>query len=827
MINLGKKIASQLNLNEANTLQTIKLLFTEECTIPFITRYRKEMTGGMDEVQIRDIRDNYKYLLELEGLKTRYLKVVEELCKTNESLQAQYPTIEKKFLACTTKQELEDLYLPYKPKRRTRAQIAKEKGLEPVLVQLLAECGTIHDLDAWIAPFATETMPKEEVLQGIQDILAETLSEKADYRLAARTISFDTAVLHAEAASTTVALLEAGNSVPEDTRKNIAKYANYFEYAESIQQTQAHRVMAVRRGEAEKILRTSIECDRDQVLHQLQQKVRQEWPQASETINTWLQETLLDSYKRLLSPSIETEIRVFLKNRSEEEAIAVFSKNLEKLLLLPPLPSTVVMGVDPGLRTGSKLAVVSETGQLLGYTTIHPNYGNLESAETLQAVQKVLALLRKFKVQYLAVGNGTGGREVDQLLSHILKANQIKNIKRVIVNESGASVYSTEQIARDEFPDLDPTIRSAISIARRLQDPLAELVKIEPRSIGIGQYQHDCNVTKLSNNLNETVESCVNRVGVDINTASDKLLTYVSGIGPALAKNIVAYRNEHGLIRTRKELTEVPSFGPKAFQQAAGFLRIMQAENPLDRSAVHPESYAIVEKIAADLNLSLEDLVGKEDVVKGIALEKYVSETVGMPTLLDISVELVKPGRDPRGTSRFSYSNETEKLENLKPGMKMKGRVTNVTNFGAFVDIGVHQDGLVHISELSDQFVKDPTTVVGVGDVLDVQVLLVDQLRRRISLTCRTQRPVDAAAPAAQPSSRPREGGQSDRRPSGPRPTQGRPTQQRSGDDRRPSSGSQNSRPSQGPSRSQGPMRPPKREEAHFSLGDLLSKFNS
>ncbi len=818
MSNLGKKIASQLNLNETNTLQAIKLLFEEECTIPFITRYRKERTGGMDEVQIRDIRDNYKYLLELEGLKTRYLKVVEDLAKTQESVRAQYPAIEKKFLACTTKQELEDLYLPYKPKRRTRAQIAKEKGLEPILEKLLAERASVHDLDAWVQAFVTEALPKEEILQGIQDILAERISENAEYRLAARTVSFDTAVLQAEAAPTTLALLEQGNAVPEDTRQTIAKYANYFEYAESIQQTQAHRVMAVRRGEAEKILRTSIECDRDQVLHKLQQKVRQEWPGASDTIAAWLQDTLLESYKRLISPSIETEIRVFLKNRSEEEAIAVFAKNLEKLLLLPPLPGTVVMGVDPGLRTGSKLAVVSETGQLLGYTTIHPNYGNLESNETLQAVQKVLTLIRKFKVQYLAVGNGTGGREVDQLLSHILKANQLKNIQRVIVNESGASVYSTEQIARDEFPDLDPTIRSAVSIARRLQDPLAELVKIEPRSIGVGQYQHDCNVTKLSNNLKETVESCVNRVGVDINTASDKLLTYVSGIGPALAKNIVTYRNEHGLIRTRKELTEVPSFGPKAFQQAAGFLRVLNAENPLDRSAVHPESYAIVEKIAADLSLSLEDLVGKEDVVKGIALEKYVSEAVGMPTLLDISHELVKPGRDPRGTSRFTYSNDTEKLEDLKAGMKMKGRVTNVTNFGAFVDIGVHQDGLVHISELSDQFVKDPTTVVAVGDVLDVQVLQVDMLRRRISLTCRTQRPPEAAAPAAQTNAA---------APRGPARPASRPGQ--SGPRRPHSSGPQTGRPA--PTTGSRPQpthtRPPKRDEPHFSLGDLLSKFNS
>jgi len=819
MTALGQKVASQLALNPTNTLQTLKLLFDEDCTIPFITRYRKEMTGGMDEVQVRDIRDTYKYLMELDGLKTRYLKVIQELCSTNETLKAQYPTLEKKFHACTTKQELEDLYLPYKPKRRTRAQIAKEKGLEPALVQLLAERGTIHDLDLWAQAFVTGEVPKEEVLQGVQDILAEQISENAAYRLIARTITFATSLFQAEATPTTLAALEEGATTPEETRKAIGKFTNYFAYGESIHSAQGHRIMAVRRGEAEKILRTHVECDKDQILHELQKKLHQEYSGATDTVNAWLESTLQDAYKRLIAPSIETEVRVFLKNKGEEEAISVFAKNLEKLLLLPPLPGAVVMGVDPGLRTGSKLAVLSETGKLLGYTTIYPNYQNLESAETLQAVQKTLALLRKFKVQYLAVGNGTGGREIDQLLGHILKANQLKTIKRVIVNESGASVYSTEPIAREEFPDLDPTIRSAVSIGRRLQDPLAELVKIEPRSIGVGQYQHDCNVTKLTNNLKETVESCVNRVGVDINTASDKLLTYVSGIGPTLAKNIVQYRNENGTIQSRTELLKIPSFGAKAFQQAAGFLRVLSSTNPLDRSAVHPESYSIVEQIAKDLGIALEALVGQEEIVKGIALEKYVDEKVGLPTLLDISGELLKPGRDPRGTSRFTYSNEAEKLEDLKLGMKMKGRVTNVTNFGAFVDIGVHQDGLVHISELSNQFVKDPTTVVAVGDVIDVQILQVDLLRKRISLTCRTQeKPAQPAAATGERPSAPRP--QSRDTDSRPRPQGGRPGS-------RPTQGSQGGGSSR-PSSQQPQRRPqPKRDEPHFSLGDLLSKFNS
>ena len=457
-----------------------------------------------------------------------------------------------------------------------------------------------------------------------------------------------------------------------------------------------------------------------------------------------------DCYRRLMAPSIETELRLDLKNRAEADSIRVFTKNLENLLLLPPIPQKIVMGVDPGIRTGSKISVISETGAVLFHTTVYPDFKpdiTLDTPKTRQTKDIIANTIRTHKVQYIAIGNGTASREIDRIIREVLKDGQFTEVKRLIVNESGASVYSADEIAREEFPDLDATIRSAISIARRLQDPLAELVKIDPRSIGVGQYQHDVNVTKLKLSLEEVVESCVNKVGVNINTASYKLLGYVSGIGPSLAKSIVGFRDKSGKFTSRAEVLKVPGFGPKAFEQAAGFLRVPESTNPLDNSAVHPERYTIVEQIAKDLGSSIFDLVGKRTAVDAIPLEKYVNDSIGLPTLRDIASELIKPGRDPREDGiRLTYSDDVSEIEDLRPGMVLQGTVTNVTNFGAFVDIGVHQDGLIHISELSDQFVTDPGTVVAVGDVLSVRVLDADKVKRRISLSAKSQSRSGAAS---------------------------------------------------------------------------------
>jgi uncharacterized protein len=505
-----------------------------------------------------------------------------------------------------------------------------------------------------------------------------------------------------------------------------------------------------------------------------------------------------DTYKRLLSPSIETELRLMLKSRAEEDAIKVFSKNLENLLLLPPIPNKTVMGVDPGLRTGSKLAVVSGTGKYLESATIYPDPGREDSPKSVEAKKVLLALIKKHNVECLAIGNGTGSREIDKLIIAVLKDNNLKDVKRVVVNEAGASVYSADDIAREEFPDLDTTIRSAISIGRRLQDPLAELVKIDPRSIGVGQYQHDVNVTKLKSSLEEVVESCVNKVGVNLNTASFKLLSYVSGIGPNLAKTIVSHRDKTGVFTSRSDLMTVGGFGPKAFEQAAGFLRVPGSSNPLDNSAVHPERYAVVENVAKSLNKSLAELIGQKAIVDSIPWDKFVTELVGMPTLRDIAAELIKPGRDPREDgSRLMYSDDVTTMDDLRPGMKLKGTVSNVTNFGAFVDIGVHQDGLVHISELSDQFVTDAAQVVAVGDVIEVRVLEVDKARKRISLSCKSERPGGSSRDSH------RQGGTSNNRPA---------------------HASGGSKPAGSNAAQKSPAKP-KAPEKSYTLDDLMSKF--
>ncbi|MCX6125939.1 MAG: helix-hairpin-helix domain-containing protein [Proteobacteria bacterium] len=871
MIEILKQLATELKLQAHQVTNTIKLLVDEECTIPFVARYRKEITGAMDEVQIRDLRDRYNYLVELEGSKEKYLKVVDEFCQKNPAWHGKFPELKRKFTACKTKQELEDLYLPFKPKRRTKAQIAKEKGLEPLLEAILAGRSTLKNIidlaKTFVTPESSNLDPALKVasaelaLAGASDILAERISETAEWRAMVRTISTDTGVLWSkknEAADNLPKSAEEADAQKVDSKlagkgkKGEAhKYENYFDFRESIKSIPSHRIMAIRRGEAEKVLRVGIDVDIERINNDVQKAVIGLDATTSE-VRAWLAQTSDDAYRRLLAPSIETELRLELKSRGEIDSIKVFTKNLENLLLLPPIPQKVVLGVDPGIRTGSKLAVINETGAVLFHTTVYPDFkaeGTVDTPKTRQTKEILANVIRTQKVAYISIGNGTGSREIDRIIREVIKEQNFTEVKRLIVNESGASVYSADEIAREEFPDLDATIRSAISIARRLQDPLAELVKIDPRSIGVGQYQHDVNVTKLKGSLEDVVESCVNKVGVNLNTASYKLLGYVSGIGGSLAKSIVTHRDKNGKFGTRAELLKVPGFGPKAFEQAAGFLRVPESKNPLDNSAVHPERYSIIEQVAKDQGTSVAELVGKGTLVNAVPWEKYVTESVGLPTLRDISQELIKPGRDPREEGiRLTYSDDVSEISDLNPGMTLQGTVTNVISFGAFVDIGVHQDGLIHVSELSDQFVTDPGSVVSVGDVLTVRVLEVDKARKRISLSARSQ----PRAPAGQPnssqsnSSQPTSGHSSsgnsksgpsganqNSRVSGPPNQNGRPSDRPN--DRPYNSGTErgNDRGPQGkpaPFASSAPPpqnRPQKsmQPDPNFSVGDLLSKF--
>ena len=865
MSHLFTKIAAELSVQEFQVNNVIKLLFEEDCTIPFVARYRKERTGALDEVMLRSIRDRFQYLQELETNKEKYLKVIEHHCAQKPELAAKLPELRAKIARCETKQELEDIYLPFKPKRRTRAQIAKEKKLDGLLTAILAGCTTINDLEevakGYVTPAGLDLEPAQcvkdvkEALAGASDILADQIAESADFRALERKISFDTGMFvarKAETASAGGASAEAGDGEEKTSadldkkrtarRSDASTYENYFDYAEPVLKAAPHRVMAVRRGEAEKVLKVTIEVNIDQILVALKNAVVAN-PQTTDVVRLWQEKCVEDAYKRLLSPSIETEIRLEMKNNAEEEAIKVFSKNIENLLLLPPIPGKTVMGVDPGIRTGSKLAVVDDTGKLLGYTTIYPEFNRDDSPKSIKARKDLAEMIQKFKVEYLAIGNGTGSREIGRLIAKALKDADIKGVKRLTVNESGASVYSTDPVAREEFPDLDATIRSAISIARRLQDPLAELVKIDPRSIGVGQYQHDVNVTKLSRSLTEVVESCVNRVGVNINTASYSLLSYVSGISKILAKNMVQFRDAHGKFTSRSELLEVNGLGPKIFEQAAGFLRIPEGQNPLDNSGVHPESYEIIEQLAKEQSKSLKDLVGNRALIESVPWEKYVTAKVGMHTLKDIAAELLKPGRDPREDgARLTYSDEVCEMEDLTIGMKLKGTVTNVTNFGAFVDIGVHQDGLVHISELSDKFISDPGKAVAVGDVVDVRVIDVDLKRRRINLSCRLNPPTDERRPPARSDSggdnrRPRgEAGNGDNRghDGNGRERDGNQREQREGNQRDRSQDTRDNRARGGDNRRGGgdnrgrggqnaskPAPQPK-----YTVEDLLAKFN-
>ncbi len=704
-------LCEELQLPRPGVSAVVKLL-AEGATVPFIARYRKEATGGLDEVQIRAIEERRAYLVELEERRAAILAEIHKQGKLTEAL-------EKKLRACKAKAELEDLYLPYKPKRRTRAIIAKERGLEPLAERVWAQ-PLEGDPAAEAAAFVkAEVTDAAMALAGARDICAERLAEDAAVRKLLR---------ETFARQGTIRVQKAEEHVGKTT-----KFDTYESFEESIATIPSHRYLAIRRGETEGVLRATLVIDADLVLPQLERmaKVEPKSPWAAELVKA-----THDAFKRLLLPSVESDVRVDLKLQSDRGAVDVFAQNLRQLLLAAPFGTRTVLGIDPGQRTGCKWVVVDATGKLLDHGLV-----NLVTGEhALERARVDLgAAIRKHAPAAIAVGNGTHGRETEDFVKELLAKEGLHDVICVPVSESGASVYSASDVAREEFPDLDLTVRGAISIARRLQDPLAELVKIDPKSIGVGQYQHDVYQALLGRKLDEVVESCVNAVGVELNTASAPLLAKVAGIGPTLAKRIVQHRNEHGAFKSRRELQEVGGLGPRTFEQCAGFVRVRGGEHPLDWSAVHPERYALVEKIAADLGVPVASLVANDNAIAKIDPRKYVGGDVGEFTLADILSELKKPGRDPRASFRPpKFRDDVRTMEDLRPGMELEGIVTNVTAFGAFVDIGVHQDGLVHVSKLADRFVKDPNEVVKVGDKLKVRVLEVDLVRKRISLTARS-----------------------------------------------------------------------------------------
>lgn len=705
-MNYEIKISAELGIT-AQQVRATSALLEEGATVPFISRYRKEATGSLDEVQVAAIRDRLEQLKELDKRREAILKSIEEQGKLT-------PELKKAIDQAETMARLEDIYLPYKPKRKTKASVAKEKGLEPLATRIFAQ----HPLDiqseaSKYLEAEKEVATLEDALQGARDIIAEWVSENATVRGNLRTLFLKDGVF----ATRLIAGKEA----------EAAKYKDYFDWSEPIKTAPSHRVLAMRRGEKEGFLLLDALPEEGAAVAVLEREIL---TGGSNACVEQVKIAIKDAYKRLLKPSIETEIRLQTKKKADEEAIRVFAENLRQLLLGAPLGEKVVMAIDPGFRTGCKLVCLGAQGQLLHYANIYPHE---PQRQTAAAGATVKTLVDKFSVQAIAVGNGTAGRETEAFVKNL---GLQKSIPILLVNESGASIYSASEVARNEFPDLDLTVRGAVSIGRRLMDPLAELVKIDPKSIGVGQYQHDVDQQALKNSLDDTVISAVNKVGVEVNTASKELLTYVSGLGPQLAQNIIAFRQEFGPFKSRAQLKKVPRLGDKAFEQAAGFLRIRDAKHPLDQSAVHPERYELVEKMAKDLKASVQDLMSSEELRAKIVLQNYVSETVGIPTLQDIVEELAKPGRDPRaGFEVFEFQEGVNSMADLKVGMKLPGIITNITAFGAFVDIGVHQDGLIHLSHLADRFIKDANEVVKVAQQVEVTVLEVDIGRKRIALS--------------------------------------------------------------------------------------------
>ncbi|MDX2098687.1 MAG: Tex family protein [Leptolyngbyaceae cyanobacterium bins.59] len=730
MLDIPQYLATELSLKPFQIKNALEL-FAEGATVPFIARYRKERTGEMDEVQLRDLQERFTYLTELEERKATILASIAEQGKLTDELQT-------RITDCLQKTELEDLYLPYRPKRRTRATIAREKGLEPLaqFIQTLNQSQTaIPSLEPEAQKYVSEekgvkTIP--EALQGASDILAEEVSERAELRAYLREY-----------------LLKEGiftSRIKADYPEGTTKFEMYRSYQAKVKDIAPHNLLALFRGETEGVLEFDLSFEEAIVHSYLEsQTLRTKVP----VVRDFYREMLRDAFNRLMKTSLITEVRTTKKQEADLESIKTFEANLRELLLSSPAGMKPTLAIDPGFRTGCKVSVLDRTGKFLEYQAIFPH----QAAEQRQKAANTLKqFIEKYEIELIAIGNGTAGRETDEFVAEVLATLERKPIK-VMVNESGASIYSASPVASAEFPDLDVTVRGAISIGRRLQDPLAELVKIDPKSIGVGQYQHDVDQKLLKKKLDETVESCVNFVGVDLNTASKELLTFVSGITPSVANNIVAYRNQQGAFLNRQALLKVPKLGPKAFEQAAGFLRIRDGENPLDNTAVHPERYALVAKIAQDLEVPLNQPTQLAIRLKQVGIQKYVTDTVGEPTLRDILSELEKPGRDPRAEFRYAtFKAGVKELSDLKVGMELEGVVTNVANFGAFVDIGVHQDGLVHVSQLADRFISDPKQVVKVGQVVKVRVLEVNEPLKRISLTMRsTDKPSVATEKKAAP----------------------------------------------------------------------------
>ena len=682
---------------------TLRLL-QDGSTIPFISRYRKEATGSLDETQVSDVRDNHTKLVEMDKRRETILNSIEEQGKLTDELK-------QKIMEANSMTELEDLYLPYRPKKKTRASVAREKGLEPLAEIIMNQKET--DIMARAKEFISDQVTsEEEALQGARDIIAEWVNESKRARDGIRNLYNREAVIHSK--------------ISKGKEKEGIKYKDYFDYKERLDKCPSHRLLAVYRGEEEGFLKVTVEPDDEHAINILESIFVKGKFDVSQQVSM----AVKDSYKRLLSPSIETEFRQVAKEKADNEAIRVFADNLRQLLMAPPLGQKRVLAIDPGYRTGCKVVCIDPQGNLLHNETIYPHP---PQNETGKSAKKIDTLVSQYKIEAIAIGNGTAGRETEKFIK-FLKFD--RDLQVFIVNEAGASVYSASKTAREEFPQYDVTVRGAVSIGRRLMDPLAELVKIDPKSIGVGQYQHDVDQNRLKEGLDQVVESCVNAVGVEVNTASKHLLTYVSGLGPQVAQNIVDHRKENGPFQSREQLNQVHRMGAKAFEQSAGFLRIRDGSNPLDNSAVHPESYHVVEKMAINMKASIKDLLNKEELRGGIDIKQYVEGNIGIPTLKDIMEELAKPGRDPRTRIKvFEFAEDIHSMEDVKPGMILPGIVTNITNFGAFVDIGVKQDGLVHISQLADRFVKNPQEVVKLHQHVQVKVLEVDVERRRIQLT--------------------------------------------------------------------------------------------
>lgn len=706
MEQFSQMIATALKLPVHRVENTLKLL-QGGATIPFISRYRKEATGGLDEVQIGDIHTRYEKLCELAKRKETVLSTIEEQGKLTDTLR-------ERISNCWDATELEDIYLPFKPKRKTRAEAARQKGLEPLAMLLLMQ--RENNLSARVRQFVKgDVKDEEDALKGARDIIAEQVNEDERARNLIRNQFSRQAMITSKVVK------------GKEKEEAALKYRDYFDFSEPLKKCTSHRLLAIRRGEAEGILKVSITPDDESACTE---RLERQYVHGNGECSAQVTEAVNDAYKRLLKPAIETEFSALSKEKADEEAIRVFAENLRQLLLAPPLGQKRTMGIDPGYRTGCKVVCLDAQGTLLHNEAIYPHP---PKSETALAGRKLVKLVEQYKIEAIAIGNGTASRETERFVT---SQRYDREVQVFVVSEDGASIYSASKIARDEFPEYDVTVRGAVSIGRRLMDPLAELVKIDAKSIGVGQYQHDVDQSKLKASLDQTVESCVNLVGVNVNTASKHLLTYVSGLGPTLAQNIVDYRTENGAFHSRKELLKVPRMGAKAFEQCAGFLRIPQADNPLDNSAVHPESYAIVEKMAKDLKCSVADLIKNKELRSQIDIKNYVTDTVGLPTLTDILQELDKPGRDPRQKIQvFEFDKNVKTIDDLREGMELPGIINNITNFGCFVDIGIKENGLVHISQLADKFVSDPTTVVSMHQHVRVRVLSIDHERKRIQLT--------------------------------------------------------------------------------------------